>query len=584
MSYRYLNHLTAIEEAARTNPNNVAFKVPMKHENKWKDVSYKEFWDDVTRAGVYWSRLEQFITVDHDRRTGARKKEVVGLWYYLFSLCESERAGYITQSIATYVKDVDIVQSLFQRSGAKIVLCDINHVKGWEQLEKAGIKVLPLLTDEEVVAITKISSSELNSTLPPLDGDEDEVLFIQQTSGSSSGRPKLVPLTRRWVDASVRKCRIDKRKMRVYIRSGSFCYSGPLYTSLRIFLHAYCTVLTPSLFWKADELADIITRFGVTDMTLYSSLASDVIQKAKTSALLTETVRTLDSFIYVGGPLNERDIEWAKEMGIKIVCRFASTEVGPLLFSEPGEPHLLRFFHTFDYQFIPVDGYDKDSKFKELVILPTSPDCPVPALRDPVDGKYHTKDLFESVGDGVYISRGRVDDMIITESASNCDARYIEDQIRYLCHDIISIFTVVGEGRPSPALLVEPPETNTNTSTLHETLSKRLESLNSAKVVSYAHERLKPQYIIVVPKGSLPISPVKGTVIRSKAELMFKELLDRAYFEEAAIFIREQEEIKTLKTGSIVLRWNEPMLSMLKNVVESNRCRAVLSSYFSGFY
>ncbi|GJJ09093.1 hypothetical protein Clacol_003315 [Clathrus columnatus] len=532
MPYRYANHLTAIEEAVRTNPNNVALKVPSEHENEWKDIRYKEFWDDVTQVGVYWSRLERFIMVDD--RNGPGKRAVVGLWISgktytdLIHVLSLQRAGYILHLVSTYVKDVDLVQSLFEQSGARVVLCDTNHVEGWEQLENAGIKVLPLLTDKEVADITKRLSSELNGTLPALDGDADEILFIQQTSGSSSGRPKLVPYTRRWIDANAQKWHSDKPKMRIHTRIGTFCSSAQLDSFLRIFLHAECIVLTPTLVFP-NMVADIITQCGITDMALFFTLARNIIERAKTSTLLTEIIKRLDSFTYLGGPLDEQAIELAKEMGIKLVCRFGSTEVGSLLCSEPGEPHLLRFHHNFDYEFIPVDGNDGNSKLKELVILPTSPDCPVSALRNPADGKYHTKDLFEAIGDGVYISRGRLDGIIVTVTGRNCDATYIEDRIRYLCHNIITTFTVIGQGRPSPALLVEPLEPNTNTSTLREMLSSRLESLNSPNIVSLEHERLKPEYIIVVPKGSLPISPAKGTVIRSKAELMFKEVLDKAY-------------------------------------------------------
>ncbi|GJJ09097.1 hypothetical protein Clacol_003319 [Clathrus columnatus] len=463
----------AIEEVARTNSNNVAFQVPVEHENEWKDITYKEFWDDVTRVGAYWSRLERFITVNKvDRTGGAGKRTVVGLWIsgktyndlvHVFSL---ERAGYITQSIATYVKDVDIVQNLFEQSGAKVVLCDTNH------FEKTGIEALPLLTDEEVAAITKIPSSELNSTLPPLDGDADELLFIQQTTGSSSGRPKFVPIARRWMDANVQKCHIEKDANLLGL------------AFLRIFLHAECTVLTPTLIWEANELVDPITRCGITDVSLYPSLATAIIEKAKASPLL----------------INITDIKHFR-------CRFGSTEVGSLFSSEPGEPRLLRFYQKFDYEFIPVkDQNGENTKLSELVVLPTSPDCPVPALRDPIDGKYHTKDLFEFVRDGAYISRGIMDGIIIAENGRNCDTKYIENRVKSLCHDIISTLILVGQGRPSPALLVEPLEPNTDISALQETLSNsmRLESLNSPRVV-------------------------KGTVIRSKAESMFRELLDNVY-------------------------------------------------------
>ncbi|GJJ09099.1 hypothetical protein Clacol_003321 [Clathrus columnatus] len=204
----------------------------------------------------------------------------------------------------------------------------------------------------------------------------------------------------------------------------------------------------------------------------------DVIEKAKTSTLLAEKLRTLNSLTFAGGPLSERAIEWAVGMDIRIVVRL-------------------------------------------------NRNCPPAPFRNPTDGKYHTKDLFEPVDDG-YIFRGRRDDIMIMEDSSNCDAKYLEDKIAYVCHDIISAFVVVGQGRPTPALLVEPQEElNTLSTTIfHNTLVSRLGEVNST---SYPHEKITPERIIVLPKGSLPISSLKGTVMRSKAELKFKSLLDKVY-------------------------------------------------------
>ncbi|GJJ09119.1 hypothetical protein Clacol_003341 [Clathrus columnatus] len=541
MSYRYqyINHLTAIEQASRTKPDNTAFKIPF--ENGWKNISYKQFWNDVQRVGVYWSKMlvEQ----------GVKEREVVGLWMFgktysdVIHLFGLQRAGYAPHLMSTYLEDIDLVQTLFSQSNVRVVICDIKLVKGWKQIENTGrVQVIPILTDHEIngVIIAGVSDSVSDfDKLPSLDGDGDDILSIEQSSGSSSGRPKLVQFTRRWMDANAQKCQIDERRTPVFIRSGSFCYVGQILraspNSLRTFIYADCTVLTPKIIWNtADELANIITTCGVTDIALYPSLINDIIEKAKTSALLTERLKTLRTLTYGGGPIGERAIEWARGAGINIVCRFASTEVGMLMVSQPGgDPHLLQFYRRFDYKFIPIQPGEEDNSktLYELVILPTSPDCPPLSMRNSTDGYYHTKDLFEPspTREGYYIFRGRTDDIIIMEEASNCDAKYLEDRIAYLCHDLISTFAVLGQGRPSPALLIEPLDSNSNTTTLHKTLSTRLESLNSSETSIYSHERIKSEYIIILPKGSLPISQMKGTVMRSKAEVKFKELLDKVY-------------------------------------------------------
>lgn len=138
---------------------------------------------------------------------------------HLFSL---QRAGYVPHLVSTYLKDVPLVQNLFAQSKARIIICDIKDANDWEKL--AGqFEIVPLLNLDEPPSV---NASQI--LLPSLDGDADNILSIEQSSGSSSGRPKLVQFSRRWVDANAQKCQIDERRTPVFIRSGTFCYVGQL--------------------------------------------------------------------------------------------------------------------------------------------------------------------------------------------------------------------------------------------------------------------------------------------------------------------------------------------------------------------
>lgn len=529
----YLNHLTALEQAAVNHPNNTAFKIPVVDGLGWKDISYKVFWDDITRFGVHWQTKLKSKCAD---------REVVGLWMigktyidvvHLFSLL---RAGYTPHVVCTYLEDIALVRDLFEQSGARIIICDVKYARGWEQLT-GQFGIIPLHDPPVPDDIPVIPNA-----LPALDGHADEILSIEQSSGSSSGRPKIVQYTRRWMDATAKKCLNGQQRTLVYMRHDSFCYAPQYLHSLRVFLHRGCIVLTDKIFWQnPDDLARVITECGVTDIALYPSLISDLIDKARDSPSLLEKMRSLQSLTYGGGPIDERAIELAEKLNIPLASRFGTTEVGMVMVSKPRSPHLLRFCCTLDYEFAPLPG-NTHSNIQELVVLPTSPDCPHPSLRDPKDGKFYTKDLFERVEGSasekneVFIFRGRRDDIIIMEEASNCDAKYLEDKIAYLCHDLISRHVVVGSGRPSPALLVEPvndPENEVvvnghEKTSLQSIIAFRLQPFfESSKL--YPHEVIKSPYIFVLPKGSLPLSSMKGRVMRSKTEGMFKEMLDKAY-------------------------------------------------------
>lgn len=253
----------------------------------------------------------------------------------LFSL---QRANYVPHLVSTYVEDANLVRSLFEESGAKVVVCDVNDVKEWEQLRK-HFDVIPFLGLD---GPPSTSTLDISRPLPALDGKADDILSIGQSSGSSSGRPKLVPCTRRWLDANAQKLTIDGQRTPVIIRNGAICSAPQLSRAyiipvllkylpillltpqtgfLRSFFHGDCTVLTPKLVWQPDELAGIISECGVTNISLYASLVGDIIHKARNSPNLREKLRTLDSLAYGGGPLDERSLEWAKEMNIPISVR-----------------------------------------------------------------------------------------------------------------------------------------------------------------------------------------------------------------------------------------------------------------------
>ena len=94
---------------------------------------------------------------------------------------------------------------------------------------------------------------------------------------------------------------------------------------------------------------------------------------------------------------------------------------------------VLRPLEGVSYEFIPVQvnvsALKPDSEslgtgaVSELVVLSDSPDCPHPSLRSPVDGHFHTGDLFEQVSPGCYVFRGRDDDWIKCEDGSRCDTK-----------------------------------------------------------------------------------------------------------------------------------------------------------------
>ena len=177
------------------------------------------------------------------------------------------------------------------------------------------------------------------------------------------------------------------------------------------------------------------------------------------------------------------------------------------------------------YGFFPISsgstmesGYvSANSQLLELVILADSPDCPHPSLRKP-DGHFHTGDLFLLARPGQYVSRGRDDDWIKSLNSLRCGTRAIEENLRATCGDLVDECIVVGTGRPSPALFVEP-KVNMDEEKLKREIVRRTREFHSRR---YLHEQITdPELVIVVKSKELPrtavctdlFSPCKTTIL-----------------------------------------------------------------------
>lgn len=177
------------------------------------------------------------------------------------------------------------------------------------------------------------------------------------------------------------------------------------------------------------------------------------------------------------------------------------------------EARLLRPLSGTHYEFMPLPGANKakqsrhvsaNTQLLEMVIMSDSPDCPDPTRRAK-DGHFHTGDLFIEVLPGQYVSRGRDDDWIKSYNSLRCDTRAIEDNVRATCTELVSECIVVGTGRPSPVLFVEPTG-NMETEQLKREIIRRTRHFHSRR---YMHERITTvECVVIVNRGQLPRTAV----------------------------------------------------------------------------
>ena len=107
------------------------------------------------------------------------------------------RAGYIPQLFSLRLPNPIVVHELLQRAGAQALIYDASFES---ILKNFPLPIYRALTSERLKP-TPISLPSISNF------QEDDVAFIFHTSGSTSGSPKLVPMSYRWLSTVVLKSR-----------------------------------------------------------------------------------------------------------------------------------------------------------------------------------------------------------------------------------------------------------------------------------------------------------------------------------------------------------------------------------------
>ncbi|KAF8140146.1 hypothetical protein EV363DRAFT_1311770 [Boletus edulis] len=359
--------------------------------------------------------------------------------------------------------------------------------------------------------------------LPPLSPmNGDQTVFVFHTSGSTSGSPKLVPCSQRWLSTMVTKARFictphDPQRQDVSTWMGSMCHIAQNFMLIGALQHGSCTVQPTKIAFSSEELVDMIHRCHLNRLNQFSTFLSSHLRNARLHPKLLGQLQTLDEIIYSGLPLRHEDEEFAYHNGLKIKNLFGNTECGAMLLSVGGsgpDAALLPSFRSM----APLD-INHPTQLLELVILADSGDCPDVSLRG-TDGDFHTGDLFQEMSTGLYTFCGRNDDWIKSENSLRCDTRAIEDNSsRDEC-------IVVGTGRPSPALFVEPAA-GIDHNKLKREIIRKTRAFHSRR---YLHERItSPELIIIVPSKSLPRTVTKGNIRRRAVEEACQLQLDSIF-------------------------------------------------------
>lgn len=567
-------HLDLLQSSAVQFPYHAAFKIPiLSHptyvdgyaplspvDEQWVDISYTQFLQDVEEHAKHWSH----ILPAH----GILQRSTVGIWCagltytdvcHIYGLA---RANYIPQLFSLRLPNPDIIYELLREANARALIIE----PSFRTIVQSTACPVPAFV-AELVAPEEYPDTHLPSLDMMKDSlSADDTVLIFHTSGSTSGSPKLVPCSLRWLDSTISAASTTRHPIRTFpqqdvtVWTGSMCHMAQNFMLLGSLQHGACTVQPTALPFQPSELADMVARCSLNRLTLFASTLGTLIRAAKADRKTAGLLNGMDEVLYTGLSLAREELAWAMTKKVKLRNMFGSTECGAMLLSaevkdgDEARPDLLRPIEGIDCAFVPVvsiappqpssptqsapehTNANTSTALLELVVLSTSGTCPHHTLRAS-DGHFHTGDLFLAVPSGTsggataYVSRGRNDDWIKSATALRCDTRAIEDNVRATCGDLVAECVVVGEGRPNPVLFVETHnETPCEEAICDGVKREIIRRTRAFHARRYLHERIvDANFVVVVPRGSLLRTATKGNVRRGAVEEKYRQKLNAIY-------------------------------------------------------
>ncbi|KAF9531400.1 acetyl-CoA synthetase-like protein [Crepidotus variabilis] len=501
----------------------------------WRTVRYGEFLQDIEKVAGYWAKHLEVVDV--------KPNDVVGIWVtgeqyhdlvYLYGL---SRAGYTPQMLnkGMSVGGSAVVIDVLAATGAKAILFDSFY--------KDYVSTMPLVGFE---FLDVASIPPLERVLPQLpDADENDIAIIFHTSGTTSGRPKPIPETQKWVinQSTLGWAQRYQGKEEVVVVNniGSFANVGSATAVTYISRNGQCLIQTPRPDFDEVEFLAMIDE-GLRFVLLYAPWLSKLVSNAKSNKEVYSALKKVAQVTYTGAALNPEDEQWLIKNGIPLTVMYACTETAACLTSLITEPeHLpsMRPLKNVKCTLIPIDPPKEEldgenekraggGKFFDLLIPADAPNCPHPTVRNRPTG-HITGDLFEETAPGFYAFRGRTDDWIRTgKQLIFCDTKGIEDNILREAADLVKNSVVVGHYKPGIVLIVEPavPEPEDEEKLKADILSRHAKYNDRL----FFHEQLRSTLqVILAAQGTLPRTVEKGNIRRKATEEQNSKSLEDIY-------------------------------------------------------
>ncbi|KAJ7125830.1 putative amp-CoA ligase [Mycena crocata] len=458
--------------------------------------------------------------------------DVVGLWLTgqkyddAVNIMGVSAAGYVPQMFSSWYSNPNVIWDLLAATKAKALIFDDSFASA---CATAPVLTIPTLSFNHVVHIDS-GAPEIAAVTA------QQTALIVHSSGTTSGAPKVIPLTHGWVRAFIKfkfpgsLKQGDFGEGDVTNTIGSLAHVGSFTAFVAAAFHGFCTVQLSSGVVTPADLVDMIRNCGLNRIAIYAPSRSNHIRAAQSDPGVLAGLRSCRQILHTGGALNKEDENWAYEHDLPLTVMYGTSETAPIMTSVLGtnpSDRLLRILDGSSAKLVTHAPQDSSESLQlwEVVLPAGEPDSPHPSLFGN-ENLYHTGDLFEEVEEGLYIFRGRTGDWLRMQIGF-CDTKSIEDNVRKTCAGIVHDVVVLGSNRARPILFVETaaevPGESASTE-LKQEIIRRTELFNQRL---FQHEHIQsPNQIRLLEKGTLPRTKEKGNIRRNAAEQLYADVLD----------------------------------------------------------
>ncbi|KAF7332970.1 Acetyl-CoA synthetase-like protein [Mycena venus] len=526
--------MTWVLEALAKYPSRTLFKELVHPRSQcspsWVSISYDTFLYDLGRSAAYW--------IQNLTKHGVNPNDVVGLWITgvkysdLVHIYGLARAGFVPQVLNANAT-IPIIRDLFAKTGGKVLISEPSFVSDSVDTDKdIGSPILFIPGDLSTLPAPTCPLPNLPDVAPT-----DRALIFH-TSGTTSGVPKPIPETHRWITyqaqvlwARAFHCYPDGRPLMIN-NIGFFANVGSATAITYLSWSGHSFIQTSKSDFEVDEFLAMLEE-GLNALFLYAPWFSKLLTIARNNTSVLAALKGLGQINYTGAALNPEDEIWASEQGIAVTALYATTETSINLVSPLAEKGILPGMRVVNdgCKFIPTRGLDQndldaDSQQRSQggqlydLFLPANADtCPHASVRNRPNG-HITGDLFEEVKPGLYCFRGRNDDWIRTgKYFAFCDTKSIEDHVLTSCADLVRNCVIVGHYKPIIVLFVESVQPITSPADEAKFKAAILDRIAAFNTRLIFHERIEREaQIVCAPAGSLPRTREKGNIRRKAVE------------------------------------------------------------------